>query len=234
MRAYVLSALEMQGQHRPRRRFALQGFFPPRRRKGASAAAISLNAVRTTLELVECSADVCPPLKSAVGAVVAICKLADRIAASDADAGRLAWRAVTILDAIYNSIDAQKSDAIPPHLLNNVVQFEQLLIEIHTAMKGIKTKGIRRLLHLRRNESQLATFNAQLDAAAQVFTIGTMTSQTVSLAHIDGRMQSQAVSLAHIQEIVEKVSTVSSALEHSNVQLRGQVRFLQITTVFLG
>ncbi|KAJ7452578.1 hypothetical protein FB451DRAFT_1409264 [Mycena latifolia] len=206
----------MQAQRRPRRLLALQGFRPSKRRKSFPAATLTLDAVRTTLEVMESAADACPPLKSTVGAVVALCKI--RLAASNTDAGTLAWRAITILDTIYNSMDAKSPDAIPLHLVHHIVQFEHLLTEIRTAMESIQSQGrLRRLLHLRRNESQLATFTERLNSAAQVFTIGAMSSQTVSLAHIEA--------------VVEKVS---SGLEQSNAHLRGQVRFLQITVVFLA
>ncbi|KAJ7661807.1 hypothetical protein B0H17DRAFT_1185126 [Mycena rosella] len=125
----------MQGQRRPRRLFALYGFFPHKRPKGATTrTALTLDALRTTLELVNGSADVCPPLKSAVGAVVGVCNLADRVAVFDTNAEALVWRSITILDTIYNSVDGTNPGLIPPHLLHNIVQFEQLLTEIAIAI----------------------------------------------------------------------------------------------------
>ncbi|KAJ7082487.1 hypothetical protein C8R44DRAFT_823015 [Mycena epipterygia] len=210
----------MQAKRQPRRFFALRGFSPHTRPIGSFL--LTLDAVRTSLELVKDSADVCPPLKSAAGAVVAVCNLADRVAASDTNAETLAWRAVTILDTIYNSVDATDPNAkVPPQLLHHLLQFEQLLTEICTAMKNITKKGrLHRAFHLRRNESQLAKFTARLDSTAQIFTIATMSSQTASLGRIE--------------DAVEKVSSVSSALEQSNIHLRGQVRCLQLTVVFLA
>ncbi|KAJ7115362.1 hypothetical protein C8R44DRAFT_880666 [Mycena epipterygia] len=184
----------MQGQRRLRRLSALWGFPPHRRPKESTTSVyLTLDVVRTSLELVKDSADVCPPLKSAVGAVVA------RVAESDTNAETLAWRAVTILDTIYNSVDMTDPNAkIPPQLLHNILQFEQLVTEISTAMKSIAGKSpLHRVLHLRRNESKLAKFNARLDSAAQVFAIGTMTSQTVSLGRIE--------------DAVEKVQSVVSS-----------------------
>jgi hypothetical protein len=46
-----------------------------------------------------------------------------RAVACDESAETLAWRAVSILDTMYQSIDTNKP--IPPHLLNSIVNFEQ-------------------------------------------------------------------------------------------------------------
>jgi hypothetical protein len=46
-----------------------------------------------------------------------------RAAACDENAEILIWRAVAILDTMYQSIDANVP--IPSHLLNGMVQFEQ-------------------------------------------------------------------------------------------------------------
>ncbi|KAJ6542934.1 hypothetical protein B0H19DRAFT_1172454 [Mycena capillaripes] len=214
----------MQMQRRPRRRlFASLAARERPKESPINVAALTRDALRTSLELVKESSDICPPLKSALGGVVALCDLADRVAASNVDAATLAWRAVAILDTIYNAVDIGPDlDAkVPPQLLQNILQFEQLLSEIRTAMmKSIARKGcFRRVLHLRRNESDLAQFTTSLDSAAQVFTIGTLTAQTASLSRIE--------------DAVEKVSMVSSALEQSNIHLRNQVTFLQLTVVFL-
>ncbi|KAF7339078.1 hypothetical protein MVEN_01984200 [Mycena venus] len=195
--------------------------FPFKRRQRRPAEILTLDAVRTTLELIERSADICTPLKSAVGAVVGICSLVDRVDASLTDTEALAWRAIAILDAIYNSVGSRTSDAIPSDQLESIVQFEQLTNEIRYAMENIRIKGrINRLLRLRRNESQLATFAARLDSASQAFTIGALSSHTASLAHLE--------------EMVEKVSTSSYSLEQSHNKLCAQIRYLQHTVVFFG
>ncbi|KAJ7841104.1 hypothetical protein B0H14DRAFT_2587117 [Mycena olivaceomarginata] len=114
----------MQGQRRPRRLLALQGVFPLKCGKARSAAILTLDAVRMTLEVAESSVDAYPPLKSAVGGVAA------RVAASAADAEALAWRAVAILDEMYNSVDTRSPDTIPPHLLHSIARFEQSLPQL--------------------------------------------------------------------------------------------------------
>ncbi|KAJ7347708.1 hypothetical protein DFH08DRAFT_936553 [Mycena albidolilacea] len=120
----------MQGQRRPRRLFAFQGVFPLKRGKARSAAILTLDAVRMTLEAAESSVDAYPPLKSAVGGVAAVCRLADRVAASAADAEALAGRAVAILDKMYNSVGTRSPDTIPPHLLYSIARFEQPVLQL--------------------------------------------------------------------------------------------------------
>ncbi|KAJ7652666.1 hypothetical protein DFH06DRAFT_1205406 [Mycena polygramma] len=194
--------------------------FPSRKRPKGSTVSTTLDVVRTSLELVKESADVLPPLKAAVGAVVAICNLADRVAASDANAQALAWRAVVIIDTMYNSIDTDKP--IPAHLLSIITEFEKLLDEIRSAMERISEESrLHRALHLRRNESQLSKYTARLESAAATFTIGTMAVQTMSLARIE--------------EKVETVTIVATAFESSTVLLlRHQIKFLQLAVVFLA
>ncbi|KAJ6603464.1 hypothetical protein DFH09DRAFT_394036 [Mycena vulgaris] len=222
----------MQARRGPRRLFALYGFLRHKLRPASTTTLLTLDAVRTSLEVVKESSDVFPPLKSALGAVIALCALADRISASDANAEALAWRAVTILDTIYNSVNPTDPGNVPPQLLHNIEQFERLLTTIYTAMDSIARIGrIRRVLNLRQTESELAKFAARLDSAAETFAIGTMTLQSVSLARI--------------QDAVETVTVISSGLEQSNaqlcgqilvlqVQLRRQIRVLQLTAVFLA
>ncbi|KAJ6505404.1 hypothetical protein C8R45DRAFT_548707 [Mycena sanguinolenta] len=148
----------------------------PKNDSGESPTATGLtwDAIRTMLEVANDSADVFPPLKSAVGGVVALCNLADRLAASDENAKMLVWRSVTILDTIYRAIDPDAYAIIPAHFLDGILQFEQLINEIRKAMEAIMKKnrrGVLRIPHLRRNESQLAKFTERLDSAAELFTV---------------------------------------------------------------
>jgi hypothetical protein len=48
-----------------------------------------------------------------------------RVSASDENAEALAWRAVTILDTIYNSVNPTDPGHVPPQLLRNIEQFER-------------------------------------------------------------------------------------------------------------
>jgi hypothetical protein len=67
----------MQGQRRPRCLPALQGVFPLKHGKARSAAILTLDTVQMTFEVAKSLVDVYPPLKSAIGGVAAVCRLAD-------------------------------------------------------------------------------------------------------------------------------------------------------------
>ncbi|KAJ7913147.1 hypothetical protein B0H13DRAFT_2005431 [Mycena leptocephala] len=218
----------MSERRRSWRFWALSPVPRRKRRKESTTTLLTWDAIRTSLEIVQQSADACPPLKSVVGAVGALCDLADashslRIATSDSNAEALTWRAFTILETIDNAIGLNKP--VPPHLLRSMEQFKQLLIEIRTAMEVLANENrVLHVLRLRRNESKLAKFTARLDSIAELFTIGTMAVQTMSLTHME-----------------DTVQTVSFAVEHSNMLLgnevkflRNEVKFFQITAVFLG
>ncbi|KAJ6522791.1 hypothetical protein DFH09DRAFT_1421460 [Mycena vulgaris] len=164
---------------RPRGRHRGRAAPMPPPAPGSTAApflALSSDSIRASLHLLRDSADVFPPLKSAVGGVLAVWDLADRVSTSDDNAQALAWRAVGILDAIYNAVGGADSGSVSPGMLQEILKFEQLLREISAAMKGqLKAGRFRRVLHLRRHESQLAGFTSRLDAAAEAFKIGSST-----------------------------------------------------------
>ncbi|KAF7367667.1 hypothetical protein MSAN_00830400 [Mycena sanguinolenta] len=212
--------MEARGQLRrlfrlPRRKRPKEGS-----KYSSAAARLTWDAIRTALEVVNELADVLPPLKSAVGGVVAVCNLAERLAACDGNAEMLAWRSVTILDTIYRTIDPD-INAIPAHFLDGIQHFETLINEIRTAMEAItkKNRGLR-VMHLRRNESQLAKFTARLDSAAEIFAIHSITVQTMSLARIE-----------------DKVEGVSATIEHSNNLLHDRIEKVlqvQVTVAFLA
>ncbi|KAK7007862.1 hypothetical protein R3P38DRAFT_2552402 [Favolaschia claudopus] len=201
-------------------------FFPiPRRKRWKGSTLpnpkphLTWDAIRTSLEVLNGAADVCGPLKSATGAIIALCNIVDRVAACDSKTEQLAFRAVTLLDTIYNSIPEQ--DTIPSHLLQSIAQFELVVNEIITEIEPTaNTRRITRVLRLRRTESRIAEFTERLDSAAEALTIKNMTLHTMSLVRIEDK--------------VETVSAVATALEHSNTLLHDQVKSLQLTVVFLA
>ncbi|KAF7378430.1 hypothetical protein MSAN_00269800 [Mycena sanguinolenta] len=132
---------------------------------------LSFDAIRTSLNDLKDSTDVVPPLKSAVDAVLTVWDLAERVSTSDEHAEGLAWRAVCILDAIYNAI-GDGTDPVIPAVLDAISTFVGLLHEISTTMEE-ELKPAR--LHLRRRKSRLAQFVTQLDVTFDAFKIGAAT-----------------------------------------------------------
>ncbi|KAK7021226.1 hypothetical protein R3P38DRAFT_2965842 [Favolaschia claudopus] len=193
--------------------------FPLTRRKRwkGSTPPLTWGAIRDSLEVLNAGADFCGPFKSATGAVIALCNIVDRVAACDSKTEQLAFRAVTLLDTIYNAIPEQET--IPSHLIPSIAQFELVVNEILVELKcgTASTNRMMRALRLRCTESKLAEFMERLDATAEAFTVKNMTLHTMSLVRIEA-----------------KVETISTALEHSNTLLHDQIKYLQLTVVFLA
>ncbi|KAJ7150106.1 hypothetical protein C8R43DRAFT_497495 [Mycena crocata] len=165
---------------------------------------LSSDAIQEALYVLRDSADVLPPLKSAVGGVLAIWNLVDRVHSSDEEARALAWKTVEILDAIYNAVDNDPG-AIPHGLLQNILKFEKLLKEISDVMDAcLKAGRLRRLVLLRKHESRLAQFNWQLDGVSEAFKIGALTR--VELA------------VGRIPENLPSTTALAKVLEQSNVR----------------
>ncbi|KAJ7283797.1 hypothetical protein C8J57DRAFT_1293611 [Mycena rebaudengoi] len=129
---------------------------------------LSFDAIRTSLNDLKDSTDVFPPLKSAVGAVLAVWDLSDRVSTSDKHAEGLAWRAVCILDAIYN-VSGGGAGPVSAAVLDAIRTFVGLLREISAAMEEELKPG---WLHLQKRESRLAQFVARLDVISEAFKIG--------------------------------------------------------------
>ncbi|KAJ7909049.1 hypothetical protein B0H13DRAFT_1878068 [Mycena leptocephala] len=189
---------------------------------------LSPDAIRTSLTLLKESTDVFPPLKSA------------RVSTSDEDARVLAWRAVSILDAIYNAVGEGTSATISPGMLQDVLKFEELLHEISTAMEAhLKPRWARRMLRLRKRESQLVRFTSRLDAASEAFKIGSSSRVEVVAEKIQGSSSRVEVAVEKIQGsstrvegTVERIQVLAIGLEQSNSRLRGEVQVLRTVVLF--
>ncbi|KAJ6521653.1 concanavalin A-like lectin/glucanase domain-containing protein [Mycena vulgaris] len=228
---------------------------PPFDNTAPSFLALSSDSIRTSLNILRDSADVFPPLKSAVVGVLAVWDLADRVSTSDENARALAWRAVGILDAIYNAVGGANSVSISPGMLQEILKFKQLLGEISAAMEGqLKAaRSFRRVLHLRRHESQLAKFTSRLDAASEAFKIGSSTRVELVVNRGElavnrvervvnrGELVVNRVGLAvnRVELAVDKIQADASStaalailLEENNIRLHGEVQRLRTVVLF--
>ncbi|KAJ7689721.1 hypothetical protein B0H17DRAFT_1066115 [Mycena rosella] len=211
---------------------------------GLPFAALSSDALRESLTLLKDSTDVFPPLKSAVGGVLAVWDLAERVSASDENAQALARRAVGILDVIYKAVGG--AGPVSPELLQEMVKFEELLREISAAMEEyLKAGRVRRVLYLRKQESRLTQFTARLDVAAEAFKIGSSTRTELASTRIEStstRIESTSIRIESTSSRVElalenlqaDMVTLAVGLEQSNIRLRGEVKFLSQTIVLFG
>ncbi|KAJ7441949.1 hypothetical protein B0H11DRAFT_1932671 [Mycena galericulata] len=181
----------------------------------------SSDAIREFLSLVKESTDIFPPLKSAVGGVLAVWDLADvllavfRLFRIIDDLVAIASRAVAIFDSIFNAVG--RSTTISPGMLQDILKFEELLHEITTTMEAQSKPRFRRLLRLRKQESRLTRFTSRLDAASETFKIG---------------------STARVELVVEKIqadvstAALANVLEQTNILLRGEIQVLRTLVLF--
>ncbi|KAJ7740457.1 hypothetical protein DFH07DRAFT_965345 [Mycena maculata] len=198
----------------------------------ALAPDVIRDAIQIFIHLLNKSADACPPLKSAAGGVLAVWDLADRVSASDGNAQVLAWRALDILDTIYNAV-GDGSHRIPPGMLPEIQKFEKLLLEISAAMEAqLKPGWARRVLHLRRHESELARFTSRLIAVSEAFKIGSSARVELAVDKIQGSSTRVELAVVKIQADVSSTAALAGILEQSNIRLRTEVHVLRTVVLF--
>ncbi|KAJ7664969.1 hypothetical protein B0H17DRAFT_1184576 [Mycena rosella] len=133
------------------------------------SALIAGDLLWTSLLALKESADAFPPLKSAVGGVVALYEIAERAKHCKADARDIAERTKVILDVIAEAVP--DPSIITPPMLQDIERFTALLDEIWCSMQAITLTGglLRRLVHLNRNERTIERIKARLDVAFSDF-----------------------------------------------------------------
>ncbi|KAJ7506955.1 hypothetical protein B0H11DRAFT_1969636 [Mycena galericulata] len=214
--------LRPRGRHKWRALVAVSGSTSSSSSSASATPAFlaeTSDAIRELLSLVKESTEVFPPLKSAVGGVLVVWDLADRMSAFDENAQALASRAVGIFDATFNAVG--RSATISPGMLQDILKFEELLREITTTIEAqLKPGPFRRLLRLRKHENRLAGFISRLDAASETFKIGSTTR--VELA------------VEKIQADVSSTAALANVLEQTNIRLRGEIQVLRTVVVLFG
>ncbi|KAJ7763043.1 hypothetical protein B0H16DRAFT_506330 [Mycena metata] len=124
----------------------------------------------TFLVALQQSADAFPPLKSAVGGVLAVVDITQRAKHCKSDAQHIARRANEILDLIADAVP--DGSAIPPPMELRIERFTTLLNETHATMKAVAlTSRFSRFTHLNRNEAVLQGIKLQLDDAYRDFLV---------------------------------------------------------------
>ncbi|KAJ7814718.1 hypothetical protein B0H13DRAFT_1924639 [Mycena leptocephala] len=120
------------------------------------------DVLRTSLLALKESSDAFPPLKSAVGGVVALWEIAERAKHSKSGARDIAFRTKELLDLVADAVP--DPSAISPPMLRSIEQFTVLLDEVRCRMDTVAlTNGVSRVLNLTRNERTLQSIRAQLD-----------------------------------------------------------------------
>ncbi|KAJ7717815.1 hypothetical protein B0H16DRAFT_1740387 [Mycena metata] len=206
--------------------------FSSRRRKPAfPTAKIKSLSLRTSVALPDIlstsllalkeSADAFPPLKSAVGGVLAVWDIADRAKQAKSDACDIALRAEKILDVITDAVPNPSN--IPPPMLQRIKRFTVLLEEIRYPMEAIAfTSSISRIVHLRRNERALQGIKAELDEAYHDFLAASALRVETQQAGIADRQAAQQTLLASQQTETHIAATSALRVEAQQAEIAVQ------------
>ncbi|KAJ6463147.1 hypothetical protein C8R47DRAFT_1157762 [Mycena vitilis] len=128
------------------------------------------DVLSTTLIALKESAEVFPPLQSAVAGVIAVWDIAKRAKLAKTHASDIALRTEKILYIIVDAVP--DFEAITQPMLRSIERFTALLNEIHGTMEEMGHSGrLSRVIHLNRNEQTLLDIKAQLDDAYRDFSV---------------------------------------------------------------
>ncbi|KAJ7916874.1 hypothetical protein B0H13DRAFT_1996782, partial [Mycena leptocephala] len=175
----------------------------------------------TSLFALKESADAFPPLKGAVGGVLAVWDVAQRAKHSKSDACEIALRTEKILNVIADAVP--DGSAISPPLLHSIERFTVLLDSIRRSMEGIAFSGkLDRFVHLRRNEHALQTIKTQLDDAYRDLLAASVLRGEVQQTQITYQQAQFGLQQTQVQLDLKKVAAVNKQL----------LRYAQITCFF--
>ncbi|KAJ7918533.1 hypothetical protein B0H13DRAFT_2657374 [Mycena leptocephala] len=183
----------------------------------------------TSLRALNESSDAFPVLKSAVGAVVSICDIAQRAKHSKSDACDIALRTKEILDVVANAVPDPL--AISPPMLQSIMRFTNLLDEIRPRLEAIAlTSVILRVVHLNRNEHTLQGIKAQLDDAYRDLVAASTLRVEVQQTQLSVQQTELFVQQAQTQLDVGKIAEATEPLAPDLSRLLFYSQF----TVFLA
>ncbi|KAJ7620358.1 hypothetical protein FB45DRAFT_1033036 [Roridomyces roridus] len=162
-------------------------FRPRAKRKSGhnvlSASRTAYDVATTSLNALRESADAYPPLKSAVGGVLALWDIAERAKKAKSDARDIALRTEKILEVIADAVP--DPTRIPPPMLQSIESFTRLLDDIGRRIEPITSGSVAsRLVRLNRNESILREIRTQLDEQYRDFSVASALRVEVQQAQL--------------------------------------------------
>ncbi|KAJ7853666.1 hypothetical protein B0H14DRAFT_2757965 [Mycena olivaceomarginata] len=162
----------------------------------APGSSTLLDLLSTSLVGLKQSADALPPLKSAVGGVLALWDIAERAKHSKSAAHDVALRTTKILHVIADAVP--KPAEIPLPMLLSIKRFTVLLDKIKSPMEAISTGGgVSRIIHLNRNERMLRSIRAELDEAYRDFVAASALRVEVQQTVISAQQEDLAAQQTH-------------------------------------
>ncbi|KAJ7757199.1 hypothetical protein DFH07DRAFT_1060645 [Mycena maculata] len=177
------------------------------------------DALQTSLLALKESADAFPPLKSAVGGVIALCDIVERAKDSKSNACDIVVRTKEILDAIADAVP--DATMISPPILKSIERFTLMLDDIKCRMEAITlTSGVVRIVHLNRNERALKNIKMQLDDVYRDF-------RAAALLRVEVQQMQLVIEQVRMQRDIEKVvyTTDNLAPDLSQVLLFSRLTF---------
>ncbi|KAJ6587954.1 hypothetical protein B0H19DRAFT_1097559 [Mycena capillaripes] len=165
----------------------------------------------TSLVALQESADAFPPLKSAVGTVIALCKIAERARNCKSDAYAIALRTKDIMDVIADAVP--DIFTISPPMRLSIEHFSILFqLTSCTMLRGeiASTGGLSRLLHLHRNELTLQRIKSQLEDTYRDFLGASVLRLEVQQTQLMMHQKTVAVSLLKHQLFMTNLYCVPS------------------------
>ncbi|KAJ6462102.1 hypothetical protein C8R45DRAFT_1027316 [Mycena sanguinolenta] len=181
----------------------------------------SSDILKTSLLALKESADVFPPLKTAVGGVIALWDIAERATHSKTEARSIAERTQEILDVLADAIP--EPSTIAPPMLESIDRFTVLLDQIRRALEQIEhAKTFSRIRHLNRNARTLAEMRSRLDEAYMDFVAASTLRLEVEHRGVNGK-------LIALQADVKEIRTV---VNHTSGQHAFQI--ILLSNVFFG
>ncbi|KAJ7055678.1 hypothetical protein C8F01DRAFT_1234215 [Mycena amicta] len=122
-------------------------------------------AARLTLNAVQSSTDVFPPVKSAVSAVIVLLEMSERIKSNRKGCERIAQRSAQLVQDLWRQIKDFDVE-LPAEVKTSVVEIENLFQKIQIFFDELQGENIwQRLARQERNNSQIAEFGRLLNEA---------------------------------------------------------------------
>ncbi|KAJ6469842.1 hypothetical protein C8R45DRAFT_1016057 [Mycena sanguinolenta] len=152
------------------------------------------DASRTSLLALKESADAFPPLKAAVGGVLAVWDVAERAKQARSHAYDVAHRTQDILHVVADAVPDPRT--ISPPMLKSIQRFTELLEDIRQEMAGLTRTGFAsRVFHLNRNERKLQDIRERLDNAYRDFMAAS--ALRLEAQHNETRIEIQKLTIAN-------------------------------------
>ncbi|KAJ7166619.1 hypothetical protein C8R46DRAFT_1094918 [Mycena filopes] len=178
------------------------------------------DVLSTSLLALKESADAFPPLKSAVGGVLAVWDIAKRAKRCKSDAADIAKRTEDILCLIADAVP--DPSAIPSPMLKSIEGFTFILNDICTTMEKILlARSISRVVHLNSTERTLREIKSKLDDAYRDFLAASALRMEVQQAEIAVEHKALAVQTHTAVDQVTNIlkRDISSVLFYSRLSV---------------